>query len=123
MRTLRTILVVVIILAGCRGAAERRVPSFVDVVEFTTDPIPPAPSDHFQDFKITRDNMKTILETYHVVTRERWQHDYHHVAGADRTGTLTLKDKTTIRWLVRPGGLARLTFPDQVQIYLAKEAQ
>jgi hypothetical protein len=39
----------------------------------------------------------------------------------DRTGSLTLKDGTAVRWMVKPGGLATLSTPDEKTIYLARE--
>jgi hypothetical protein len=81
--------------------------------------MPARQTHHFKDFKIGPEELQTILETYRVVSRDRWGRDYHHVAFGDRTGTITLRDQTVIHWLVRPGGLASLTFPNQVQIFLA----
>ena len=61
------------------------------------------------------------MTTYHQVGEEHWKHGYSHVAFADRTGQVTLKDRRTIRWLVRPGGLACLEFPGGAKMYLAAE--
>jgi hypothetical protein len=120
MKELALIMAVVLNVLPC--SAQNRVPSFTEVVDFRADPITSAPSRHFKDFRVTREDLQTILETYRVVPKDRWERDYHHVAFGDRTGTITLLDRTVIHWFVRPGGLASLTFPDQTRIYLAAAA-
>jgi len=94
-------------------------PKADDIIEFKADLIPARA--HFQDFKVERDNIEEVLRTWYQVPQEHWQHGYSHVAFGDRTGTIKLKDGTTIRWMVRPGGLAKLAFQDGTAMYLAKE--
>ncbi len=86
-------------------------------MEFSADAVKPVPSDYFKDFKVTKEDFKQILHG-NVVTHEHWLNDYSHVAFGDRTGTITLKDKTKIRWFVMPGALASWTFADGTQIYI-----
>ncbi len=76
---------------------------------------------HFKDFKVERKDLEEVLHKWHRVSQDHWQHGYSHVALGDRTGTITLKDSTAVRWMVRPGGLATLTFQDGTMLYLAKE--
>lgn len=90
-----------------------------DIAEFKTDP-PPARA-HFKDFKVERKDLEDVLRTWHQVSQEHWQHGYSHVAFGDRTGTIKLKDGTTISWMVKPGGLATLAFQNGTKMYLAKE--
>ena len=117
-------LVVLFLIVGVGAvvpSAEEGRPDPGDIAAFAADPIAPAPSEHFKAFKITRVDLETILTTYHQVGEEHWKHGYSHVAFADRTGHVTLKDGRTIRWLVRPGGLAWLQFPGGTRLYLAAE--
>jgi hypothetical protein len=108
-------------LALCFASEALHVAS-VDVVAFTADPVSPDNSDaHFKDFQITRSSLMTILDSYHEVPSDVWAHRYSHVAGGDRTGTITLRDGRIIKWLARPAGLATLIFPDGGKVYLARE--
>jgi hypothetical protein len=105
------------------GQAEAAVssvcPKAGDIAEFKADPV--SARTHFKDFKVERKELEDILLTWYRVSQEHWRHGYSHVAFADRTGTIKLKDGTVIRWMVRPGGLAKLTFQDGTALYLAKE--
>ena len=55
-----------------------------------------------------------------VISASQWRHVYSHAAFGDRTGRLTLRDRTVLRWLVRPGGLAYLEWPDGRKTYLVR---
>ncbi len=94
-------------------------PKADDIIEFKADLIPAR--GYFKDFKVERNDIEEVLRTWYQVSQEYWLHGYSHVALADRTGTIKLKDGTTIRWMVRPGGLAKLSFQDGTALYLAKE--
>ena len=106
-----------------RGQSEAAVsavcPKPGDIGEFKPDLV--SARTHFKDFKVERKKLEDILLTWYRVSQEHWRHGYSHVAFGDRTGTIKLKDGTAIRWMVRPGGLARLTFQDGTTLYLAKE--
>jgi len=117
MKIFHCILVLVALMSVSTFAADIKPPAFEDIVKFTADPVKPEPSDYFKDFKITKDDLKAVLRGK-VVTREHWLHDYSHVAFGDRSGTIALKDKTKVRWFVKPGGLACLIFADGTQIFL-----
>jgi hypothetical protein len=94
-------------------------PKADDIIEFKTDVIPAR--THFKDFKVERNDIEEVLRTWYQVSQEHWRHGYSHVALEDRTGKIKLKDGTTIRWLVRPGGLAKLTLQDGTALHLARE--
>jgi hypothetical protein len=94
-------------------------PESSDIAEFEADPFPS--TTYFKNFKVGRKDLEDILLTWYQVSQEHWQHGYSHVAFGDRTGTIKLKDGTSIRWMVRPGGLASFTFQDGTALYLAKE--
>ena len=99
--------------------ADPTLPASASLSAFAADPAPPGSSEYFKDFRVERADFGKILDTYFTVTREQWLHRYSPVAFGDRTGTATLKDGTALKWLVRPGGLAAVTFPDGSTIYLA----
>ena len=136
-RLIRYIFLLVLVLAG--GCTQNRVPTAPapapgqqaqatfrtvrpkadDIIEFKADLVPAR--GHFKDFKVERNDIEEVLRTWYQVSQEHWRHGYSHVALEDRTGTIKLKDGTTIRWMVRPGGLAKLTFKDGTALYLARE--
>ena len=62
--------------------------------------------------------VSAFLNGAKVVTKEEWLHNYSHVAFADTEGILKLRSGNAIRWLLRPGGLGRLTFPDGSELHL-----
>lgn len=102
------------------GCAKKSTPAEAkDIVKFKANSV--SPHAHFKGFKIEREDLEDVIKTYHEVTEEHWRHNYHHIAMNDVTGIIILKDGTEIKWMVRPGGLATLTYPDGRIIYLAKE--
>ncbi len=94
------------------------VPAEKEIDEFTADKV--RPNVHFKDFKVDKADLLKILRDYHVTPKQDWKHGYSHVLGEDRTGTIALRDGTKIEYMVRPGGLASLTFPDSRKLFLAK---
>lgn len=96
-----------------------RIPAAEDIIEFTAAPQPKL--SHFPDFTIDRGQLERILTTWYPVSEEHWRHGYHHVGFCDRTGTITVRDGTTLQWMVRPGGLATLSLPEHTTVFLAKE--
>ena len=102
------------------GCAEKLSPvEAEDIVEFKANPI--SKLAHFKDFKVERGDLEDIINTYYQISEEHWRHGYHHIAMNDATGIIVLKDGAEIKWMVRPGGLATLTYPDGRIIFLAKE--
>ena len=97
----------------------RQLPQPTDISEFKSDPIPAR--THFRDFAVDQKKIKHIIQTWYPVSQDHWKHGYSHVGMADRTGTIKLQDGTLVSWMVRPGGLATLSFPDGTIVYLAKE--
>ena len=68
-----------------------------------------------------RKQLEDVLSTYSEVSEHDWLYNYSHVALNDQNGTIKLIDGATINWLVRPGGLAVLTFQDGKKIFLVKD--
>jgi hypothetical protein len=95
------------------------VPAEKDIELFYPDPV--RPDVHFKDFKIDKAELVKVLRDYHVIPKQDWKHGYSHVGLEDRTGTIVLRDGTKIQYMVRPGGLATLTFFDGRQLFLASE--
>lgn len=95
-----------------------RVPAENEIEQITRDPV--RRDVHFKDFKVDKADLFKILRDYHVIPKQDWKR-YSHVLGEDRTGTIRLRDGTKIDYMVRPGGLASLAFPDGRQLFLARE--
>ncbi len=104
---------------GTSPVANVMLPSPEEISEFKADPIPAW--SHWAEFKIDRTAFLKVLTTWHQVSSEHWRLGYSHVGLEDRTGTIRLKDGTSIRWMVKPGGLAYLSLPSGETIFLAKE--
>lgn len=104
--------------AGPRGAEETR-PKPDDVSQFVADPALSTHPDEFKEFKVTQKAFEAILKEYYQVEEDHWMHGYSHVAFGDRTGHVTLKDGRTLKWMVKPGGLAWLEFPSGKKMFLA----
>ena len=136
MKTIILIFVTIVVAGGCEKKPSIISPAPVpspqdettvniacpksgDIAEFTADPLPD--KTHFKNFKVERKDLEDILSTWHLLPQDHWEHGYSHVAFGNRTGTIELKDGTTIRWMVKPGGLATLTFQTDTMLYLAKE--
>jgi hypothetical protein len=93
------------------------VPAEKDIELFYPDPV--RDGGYFKDFKVGKADLVKILRDYLVIPKQDWLHHYSHVGQGDRTGTIFLRDGTRIRYMVRPGGLATLTFLDGRKLYLA----
>ena len=89
-----------------------------DIIEFRADPIPE--HSHFPEYRIDLAIMDEVLSKWYQVTEHQWMHNYSHIAGEDRTGTMKLSSGSIVRWMVKPGGLAILTYPDNSSVHLAQ---
>ena len=96
-----------------------RVPAEKEIEMFYPDPV--RRDVHIKDFKIDKADLVKILHDYHVIPKQDWKHNYSHVGQEDRTGTIVLRDGNKIQYMVRPGGLASLTFLDGRKLFLALE--
>ncbi len=75
-------------------------------------------SEHFKRYP-ANDEIKTLLSTYYVVTRENWLHGHSHVAFSDIGGYLTFPDGRRLTWIFRPGGLMLVIYPDGGAVHLS----
>ena len=97
-------------------AEQRPLPRGADVAGFAPDAARNRP-----EVAITEKDLQEILDTWHPVAPDQWLHRYSHMPLNDRTGTfVVINQKTVVKWLVRAGGLAQLTFPDGSKLHLAK---
>jgi hypothetical protein len=64
--------------------------------------------------------VREALTTFFVRNGDDWRHGYSHVP-SDVVGHLEFPDKNQMRWLIRPGGLALVLYPDGGIVYLARE--
>jgi hypothetical protein len=69
---------------------------------------------------LSEQQVRDALTSYRQVDAQSWRNLYVHVAGGDRTGMILLNDGRRVEWLLRPGGLAVLTYPDGRQVYLVE---
>ena len=70
--------------------------------------------------RVSCDDLLAFLAKAKAVSKDSWLHDYSHVASSDYTGTITLRTGERVRWLIRPGGLGRLTFADGRELFLVR---
>lgn len=105
---------------ACPDSLPRGQRDSLAIVRFTADSPAPVPrgATHFAAFRVDSAGLSGILQSWFLVTRQNWEHNYSHVGFGDRTGTAQLRSGHTVRWLVRPGGLAFLEYPDGHRLYL-----
>ena len=106
--------------ARCADSLDAKAADSVTIVAFAADSpeaVPPG-ADHFARFRIDSTTLAEILTSWSPVSPEAWGHHYSHVAFGDRTGSALLAPGGWVRWLVRPGGLAFLTFSDGRRVFL-----
>lgn len=96
-------------------------PSDVVTFEAAADSDRQYSDPHLGSFRIDRAYLDDVLLRWHIVAKETWLHGYSHVLGGDQTGTITLRAGDQVEWMVKPGGLAWLKFPDESFIHYAKE--
>ena len=110
--------VAAVLLAGRLIAGEPQVPTAAQIANCSVDPVAKASNSYFSNISVTCADVTQFLSEAHVVSEWQWLHEYSHVAFGDRTGHLTLHDGTSLRWMIRPGGLAYLEFTDGRKVYL-----
>lgn len=102
-------------------AQDIRISSVSQISSFTVDPVQPGLPDDYKNSEVTRAELGEIFKTYHIVSSYCWEHNYSHVAGGSRTRTIKLTNGSTLKWLVKFGGLALITFPSGDRICLVRE--
>jgi hypothetical protein len=117
-RTLYAVLVA--LLGGSLFAAALEVPPAAQIGGCEADPVARTSSGAFANLRVSCEDVVDLLAEARVITERQWRHEYSHVAFGDRTGRLTLRNGTVLRWLVRPGGLAFLEWPDGQRTYLVR---
>lgn len=68
----------------------------------------------------TCSDLLLFLPAAQAVSEGAWLRNYSHVAGADTTGEIVLQSGEHVRWLVRPGGLGRLTFRGGAELFMVR---
>ena len=122
MGVVRIIVVSTLALALARHAcaAENFVPAPEEIVSCAVESRPRPGEGARKPPQATCESLSAFLDGAKVVKKEEWLNNYSHVAMADSEGVLKLRSGSTIRWLLRPGGLGRLVFPDGGELYLVK---
>ena len=98
-------------------AQERGIPSSSEISGCSTD-IGLGGADSWKSFRVSCEQLKLELLKARVVSEFEWRHEYSHVSGGDRSGLIGLRDGASVRWMVRPGGLALLEWPDGAKLHL-----
>jgi hypothetical protein len=75
-------------------------------------------SDHFKEWRPTPEDVGRLLTRYRVISAKEWMGERSHVAGGDRAGWITLDDGTRLKWMLRPGQLGVVVYPDGGAVYL-----
>jgi len=94
-----------------------RVPRAAEIASCTADRSD-ATSAYWSAFTVSCQDLLRFLADATVIPEARWTRGYSHVAGGDRYGYLALADGMRLRWMVRPGGLAWLEWPEGQKTYL-----
>lgn len=97
-------------------AIGKRWPMDVSKAEIVKDERVARRDEYFAPVSIQ--DVREKLSRYVVVSREEWQHGFSHVAFGDEGGWLVTQTGC-FQWMVRPGGLAWIVYPDGTAVYLA----
>ncbi len=116
----RALLVGLALLCVQLVSAEPDVPLATQIDRREVDPVATTSGGAFSSLRVSCDDVLEFLAKGKVVSESQWRHEYSHVAFGDRTARLTLRDRTVLQWLVRPGGLACLEWPDGRKTYLVR---
>ena|SRR6266496_2893067 len=71
---------------------------------------------------VALEQVRKILTEYVVVSQEEWETGYAHVGGGDQGGWIVTKEHC-FQWIIRPGGLAWIVYPDGTAVYLAASSR
>jgi hypothetical protein len=111
-------LAVVLAAASSSLMAQRiGIPSPTEIADCSADSIHGG-LDYWRDFRVSCEQFEHELLGARVVSEFNWLHEYSHVSGGDRSGLITLRDGVNVRWMVRPGGLGLLEWPDGSKLHL-----
>ena len=92
----------------------------VDAIASCAVEAEPRTSGAWQPPRVTCDSVLAFLSEAKAVAKDTWFHSYSHVASYDYEGTVTLRTGDRVRWLIRPGGLGRLSFGDGGELFLVR---
>ena len=76
-------------------------------------------TEYWDKFASDVEEVRFLLSTYVVIREDQWSHGYSHVNGGDQAGWATFKSGLKLKWILRPGGLAKLVYKDGGTIYMA----
>jgi hypothetical protein len=106
------------LLSGRLIAGGLEVPAAAQVSSCSVEPVAKTSKSYFANLRVTCVDVMEFLSKARAVSEWRWFHEHSHVGDGDRTGHLTLHDGTSLRWMMRPGGLAYLESADGRKVYL-----
>ena len=76
-------------------------------------------TEYWEKFSSDAEEIRLLLATYIVVRENVWSDAYSHVSGGDQVGWAIFKNGIKLKWILRPGGLAKLVYKDGGTIYMA----
>ena len=101
-------------------AAEKAIPGPAQITSCSVESRPRPISGSWKLPRVGCKDLWKFLRGASVVSEETWLHSYSHVALSDTEGTLKVRSSKSVRWLLRPGGLGRLTYADGESLHLVK---
>ena len=108
------------LLAVCaRAAEEATIPPSGAIASCAVESQAPG-AGSWKPPRVTCDDVVVFLREAKAVTKDVWLHNYSHVAMADHAGTIILNTGEKIRWLIRPGGLGKLTLQNGTELFLVR---
>ena len=108
--------ILITLFAVAATDAQEPVLKLEDIVSVSIDPKDSKLNKHDLDLK----EVLTILTSYKRATKDEWW-AVHHIALNDRTGRVRLSDGREFTWMIRLGGIAKLTDKSGNEINLLKE--
>jgi hypothetical protein len=118
--SLHALVVTSVLVSGRLVAGELQLPADAQIASCSADAVATSSGGYFANLRVTCADLRQFLSQAHVVSEWKWRHEYSHVGDGDRTGRLTLRDGTQLRWMIRPGGLAYLESAAGERVYLVR---
>jgi hypothetical protein len=107
------------LLVVCARAEEATIPPSGAIASCAVESQAPG-TGSWKPPRVTCDDVAVFLREAKAISKDVWLHNYSHVAMADHTGTIILNTGEKIRWMIRPGGLGRLTLQDGTELFLVR---
>ena len=120
MRSVLSALMFNALLVVCARAAEEATIPASDAIASCAVESQAVGAGAWKPPRVTCQDVVVFLREAKAVSKDVWLHNYSHVAMADHTGTIILNTGEKIGWLIRPGGLGRLTLQNGTELFLVR---